>query len=207
MVDLWPFTQTHGLLAHSLPPFHFVGLACHDPVQWVVAFLFWFTICQHQWVYMSSLGLTYMFLQRSAAKSLYLWSSPIFSGFSGRGPQFKPQLPIFLPQGSFTGNLLGDHLAMFLLWCPLFITSWGGSLAWGGTGTPVPFMTVAHTQGNANLWHNKKKPVSVEDLWPSMLVGHFVGGHISHNLSWHLPGLFIPPMLNLLLSLPGIHLH
>ena len=26
-----------------------------------------------------------------------------------------------------------------------------GSLAWGGTGTPVPCMMVAHTQGNTNL--------------------------------------------------------
>ena len=39
-----------------------------------------------------------------------------------------------------------------------------------------------------------------------MLVCHFVGGYISHNLSYHLPSLFIPPILNLPLSLPGIHL-
>ena len=32
------------------PSFHLFGLACHDPVQWVVAFLFWFTIHQCQWV-------------------------------------------------------------------------------------------------------------------------------------------------------------
>ena len=149
----------------------------------------------------------YMFLQRSAAKSLYLWSSPILSGCSSRHPWSKLQLPIFPPQGSFTGRSLGDHLAISCLWCSLFITSQGSHLAWGGTGTPVPCMTVANPQGNANLWHNEKKPVPVEDLWPSMLACHFIGGHISCNLSWHLPSLFIPPILNLPLSLPGICLH
>ena len=34
---------------HS-PPFHLFGLAWNDPVQWVVAFLFQFTIHQCQWV-------------------------------------------------------------------------------------------------------------------------------------------------------------
>ena len=33
----------------------------------------------------------------------------------------------------------------------LFFTSYRGSLAWGGAGTPVPCMMAAHTQGNANL--------------------------------------------------------
>ena len=33
----------------------------------------------------------------------------------------------------------------------------------GGTGTPVPCMMVAHTQGNANLRCDEKKLVSVED--------------------------------------------
>ena len=56
-----------------------------------------------------------------------------------------------------------------------------------GTGTPLPCMMVAHTQGNANLWHDEKKLVSVEDLWPSVLVHHFVRGHVSHNLLWHPP--------------------
>ena len=53
----------------------------------------------------------------------------------------------FPPQGSFTGRSLGDHLAIILLWHPLFLTSQGGSLAWGGAGTPVLCMTVAYTQG------------------------------------------------------------
>ena len=57
----------------------------------------------------------------------------------------------FPPQGSFTGRVLGDCLAILLLWYPLIITSYGGSLAWGGAGTPVLCMMVAHTQGNANL--------------------------------------------------------
>ena len=98
-----------------------------------------------------SLCLTYVFLPRSAATSHYPWSSPILSGCSSRCPQQKPQLPIFPPQGSFTSRLLGDHLTTFLLWCPLSFTSYRGSLAWDGAGTPVPCMTAAHTQGNANL--------------------------------------------------------
>ena len=149
----------------------------------------------------------YMFLLRSAAKSLYLWSSPILSGCLGRCPWYKLQLSVFPPQESFTGRLLGDCLSIFLLWHTLSITSNRGSLMWGGAGTPVLCMMVAHAQGNANLWHNKKKPVSVEDLWPSMLVHHFVGWDVSHNLAYHLPSLFFHLSLDLPLSLPGIHLH
>ena len=67
-----------------------------------------------------SFCLTYMFLLRSATTSHYLWSAPILSGCSGRHPQQKLQLPIFPPQGSFTGRSLGDHLTTFLLWHPLF---------------------------------------------------------------------------------------
>ena len=115
--------------------------------------------------------------------------------------------PFFPPQGSFTGRSSGDCLAIFLLWCPLFITSNGGSLALGGTGTAVLCMTAANTQGNTNLWHDEKKPVSVEDLWPSVLVCHFVGGDVSYDLVYHLVSLFFPCILDLPLSLPGIHLH
>ena len=132
---------------------------------------------------MSSLCLMYMFLPRSAAKSLYLWSSPILSGHFSGCPWSKLQLPIFPPQGSFTGRSSGDHLAIFLLWHPLIITSYGGSLAWVGACTPVPCLMAAHAQGNANLWRDEKKSVLVEDLWLSMLVCHFVGGYISHILS------------------------
>ena len=67
-----------------------------------------------------SLCLMYVFLPRSAARSYYLWSSPILSGCSSRCPQQKLQLPIFPPQGSFTGRSLGDCLTTFLLGCPLF---------------------------------------------------------------------------------------
>ena len=98
-----------------------------------------------------SLCRMYVFLLRSAATSHYLWYSPILSGCSGRHPWQKLQLPIYPPQSSFTGRSLGDHLTTLLLWHPLFFTSYRGSLAWGGDGTPVPCMTAAHTQGNANL--------------------------------------------------------
>ena len=102
------------------------------------------------------LCLVYMFLPMFAARSLYMWSSPILSGCFGRHPWYKLQLPIFPPQGSFTGRSLGDHLTTFLLWCPLFSTSCRGSLArgslaWGGDGTPAPCTMAAHTQGNTNL--------------------------------------------------------
>ena len=67
-----------------------------------------------------SLCLTYVFLPRSAATSCYLWSSPILSGCSSRHPWQKLQLPIFPPQGSFTGRSSGDCLTTFHLWHPLF---------------------------------------------------------------------------------------
>ena len=153
-----------------------------------------------------SLCLMYMFLLRSAATSCYLWSSSILSGCPGRCLWQKLQLPIFPPQGSFTGRSLGDCLTTFLLWHPLFPTSYRGSLAWGGAGTPVPCMMAAHTQGNTNLWHDEK-PVLVEDSWPSALVCHFIRGDISCNLMHHLLSLFFPPILDLPLSLPGICLH
>ena len=142
----------------------------------------------------------YMFLLRSAAKSLYLWSSPILSGCSSRHPWYKLQLPIFPPQGSFTGRSFGDHLTIFLLCHPLFITSNRGSLAWGGAGTPVLHMMAAHTQGNANLWCNEKKLVLVEDSWPSMLVHHFIGGDVSH--IWHTTSQVSSSHLSLIFLFP-----
>ena len=60
--------------------------------------------------------------------------------------------PFFHPRKSFTGRSLGDCLTIVLLQCPLPFTSYRGSIAWGGAGTPVPCMMAAHTQGNANLW-------------------------------------------------------
>ena len=110
----WSALQSDmGVFTHFTPPIMFsFGLACHDPVQWVVAFLFWSTIHQHQWVIDIILCLMYVFLPRSAAKSLYLWSSPILSGCSSRCPQSKLQLPIFPPQGSFTGRSSGNCLAI-----------------------------------------------------------------------------------------------
>ena len=110
-----------------------------------------------------SLCLTYVFLLRSAATSHYLWSSPILSGCFSRCPWKKLELPVFPPQGSFTCRSLGDCLTTFLFWCPLFFTSYKGSLVWGGAGTPVPCMTAAHIQGNANLLCNEKELVLVED--------------------------------------------
>ena len=154
-----------------------------------------------------SFHLRYEFLLRSATTSHYLRSSPVLSGHSGRCPWQKLQLPIFPPQESFTCRSSGDHLTIVLLWHPLPFTSYRGSLAWGGTGTPVPCMTAAHTQGNANLWCNEKKSVLVEDSWPSVLVHHFVRGDICCDLMHHLPSLLFPPILDLPLSLKSICLH
>ena len=168
------FLLTWGLLTHLTPPILCLALPT------MIQFCDWShsswsslsaSISGHQCY---SLCLTYMFLLRSAATSHYLRSSPVLSEHSSRCPWWKPQLPIFPPQGSFTGRSLGDCLTTFLLWHPLSFTSYRGSLVWGGAGTPVLCMTVAHTQGNANLWCNKKS-VLVEDLWPSVLVCHFIG--------------------------------
>ena len=148
--QLCPSFQHGGYLPVSLPPFY---LALPTMTQF------------HDWLHPSwgslstsingyrhcSLCLTYMFLLKSAAKSHYLWPSLILSGCSSRYPWEKPQLPIFPHQGNFTGRSLGDCLTTFLLWYPPFLTSYRGSLALGGAGAPVPCMTAAHTQGNANL--------------------------------------------------------
>ena len=144
------FLLTQGLLTHFTPPF---CLALPNMTQF------------HDWLHSSwgslsasvnrfrhgSLCLTYVFLLRSAAKSCYLWSSPILSGCSSRCPWQKLQLPVFPPQGSFTGRSSGACLTTFLFWHPPIFISYRGSLAWGGAGTPVLCMTAAHTQGNANL--------------------------------------------------------
>ena len=176
-----------GYITVSLPPCFYLALPTmthfHDWLHSSLGSLS-ASINRHR---CCSLCLMYMFLPRSAATSHYLWSSPILSGHSSRHPWQKLQLPIFPPQQSFTGRLLGDCLTTFFLWHPLSFTSYRGSLVWCGAGTPVPCMTAAHTQGNANLWCDEKKLVSVEDLWPSVLVHHFIRGDVSHNLMHHLP--------------------
>ena len=100
-----------GYLPISLPPFLF-GLAYCDPVLWLVAFLLGFTIHSINGHRCCSLCLMYMFLLRSAATSHYLWSSPILSGCSSRCPWQKLQLPIFPPQGSFTGRSMVTTLPL-----------------------------------------------------------------------------------------------
>ena len=82
------FLLTWGVLTCFTPPFVMFGLAYHDPVPWVVAFIMGFTICTSitgHWCH--SLCLMYVFLLRSAATSHYLRSSPILGGCSGRCPQ------------------------------------------------------------------------------------------------------------------------
>ena len=200
------FLLTQGYLPVSLPPLLCLALPTMTQFcEWLHSS--WGSLSASingHWHH--SLHLTYMFLLRSAATSHYLRSSPILCGYSSRHPRQKLQLPVFPPQGSFTGRSSGDHLTTVLLWCSLSFTSCRGSLVWDGTGTPVPCMTADHTQGNANLWCNKKL-VLVEDSWPYMLVSHFVRGDICCNLMHHLPSLFFPPILDLPLSLKSIGLH
>ena len=119
-----------GYLSFSLPPLLCLALP---------------TVTQfHEWLHSSwgslsacinghwhhSLHLMYVFLPRSAATSHYLRSSPILSGCCGRCPWWKSQLPIFPPQGSFTGRSSGDQLTIVLLWHLLSFTSCRGRLAW-----------------------------------------------------------------------------
>ena len=96
-----------------------------------------------------------------------------------------------------------------LLSCGIIIPSLllEGGLVWGGAGTSVPCMMDTYTQGNANLWCNEKKPILVEDAWPSALVHHFIGGDVCHDLMHHLACFLFPPIPNLPLSLKGISLH
>ena len=47
------FLLTQGLLTHFTSPCFMFGLAYHDPVLWLAAFLLGFTICQHQWALIS----------------------------------------------------------------------------------------------------------------------------------------------------------
>ena len=145
-----PSLWHRGYLPVSLPPF---CLVLHTVTQ----FCDW---SHSSWGSLStsingyrhcSLCLMYMFLPRSAAKSHYLWSSPILSGCSSRHPQQKPQVPFFHPREAL---LVGHQVtAVPLSSCGIlfFFTSYRGSLAWGGAGTPVPCMMAGHTQGNTNL--------------------------------------------------------
>ena len=127
-----------GYLPISLPPLFLLGLAYHDPVQLVVEFLFRSTICQHQWVSTSSLCLMYMFLPRSAAKSLYLWSSPILSGCSGRCHDPSCNFPFFHPREA------------------LLVGHWVTALPSFSCGIPLsspPMEVVLHGVGLVHLSH------------------------------------------------------
>ena len=118
------FLLTWGLLTCFTPPFVLFGLAYCDPVLWMVTFIMRFTIQQHQWAFNvipSALqtcpfqGLQPHHITWSLHQSLV--DAPV--DVHGRGCNFL----VFLPQGSFTGRLSGDHLTIVLLWHPLHFTS------------------------------------------------------------------------------------
>ena len=77
--------------------------------------------------------------------------------------------------GSLAGQALGDcpttaSCGIIISSLPLEVGLHGG-----GAGTSVPCMMDTYIQGNASLWCNEKKPVLVEDAWPSTLVHHVIG--------------------------------
>ena len=171
-----------GYLPISLPLVLF-GLAYHDPVLWVVAFIVGFTICQHQWALMSfpppySTCSFWGLQPHHVTWGLHLSSVDVPVDVHSRSHNF----PFFHPREALLVGHWVTTLPLFSCGVHFHFTSYRGSLAWGGTGTPVPCMTVAHTQGNANLWCNEKKSVSVEGMWPSMLVHHFIRGDVCCDL-------------------------
>ena len=171
-----------------------------------------------------------MVLPRSAATSCYLRSSPILGGCSSRCPWQKLQLPIFPPQGSFTGRSLGET-ALPLFSCGILFLSPLTEVVLHGVGLGhlshawqllihkgMQTSEVATAEACWQKWYydrkigtvnlnNNKKSVLVEDLWPSMLVCQFIRGDICHDLMHHLPSILFPPILDLPLSLKSICLH
>ena len=196
-----------GLLTHFTPPILF-GLAYHDPVQW-------FGRIPH-WVHYppASMGIDIM---PSALWTCSFWSLQPNHFTCGLHPSLvdtpvdvygiSHNFPFFHPREALLVGHQVTTLPLFSCSILFFITSDRGSLAWGGAGTPVPCMMAAHTQGNANLWHDEKKLVSVEDCDHLCWFVTSKEGTISHDLTHHLPSLFFPPILDLPLSLPGISLH
>ena len=183
-----------------------VGLVNHDPVPWVVALILRFTIWWHLWAAMSFPQPNthvpfnvYSHVTLPVVFTHLLWMHWWIS-------MAEVITSINPPQGSFDGRAFGDCTTTTLLQHHLSFTFWGGGLAWGGAGTPVPCMMDAYTQVNTNLWCDEKS-VSVEDAWPSALVHHFIRGDVCHNLMHHLPCILFPPILDLPLSLKSICLH
>ena len=151
------------------PPILF-GLAYHDPVLWLVASLLGSLSAGINRYRHHSLCLRYEFLLKTATKSHYLWSSPILSGCSSRHPWEKLlHFPLFHPREA----LLVGHWVTALQFssCAILFSSPLTEVFLHGVGL-VHLSCVwqaAHTQGNANLWCNEKKSVSVEDLSPSCI--------------------------------------
>ena len=187
-----------GVLTHYTPQ---LVLQNCDPVLWVVVSIVGFTIPWYLWARTSFPQQNVCVPSNNYAYStlpgVYLDASADVHGRSRNFLLIHPR-----------EVLLARHwgTALPLLSCAIF-TSFGSGLVWGGAGTSVPCMVDTYTQGNANLWCDEKKSVSVEDMWPSMLVHHFVGGDICHNLMYHLTYLPFPPLPDLPLSLKGISLH
>ena len=138
------FFPTQGLLTCFTPPILF-GLAYHDPVLWLVASLLGFTICQHQQVWTSFppalCTCSFWSLQPNHITcGLHPSSVDAPVDIHGRSHNF----PFFHPRGAL---LVGHQVTALPVssFGVLLITSYRGSLVWGGAGTPVLCMMAAHT--------------------------------------------------------------
>ena len=177
----------------------------HDLVLWVVMVVIHYAISWHlQAMDVYTLCQPYMQSSRPPLPlnmtpkvfTLLLWMFWCIS--TGRSCDFLLIHP--------TGVCLGQHWVITrpLSTCGVISSSlpFGSWLNWGGTGTSIPCLVDAHTQGNASLWCDENNLVSVGDAWLSMLVCHFVGGdvccdlthHLMHVSSSHLSLIFLFPL-------------
>ena len=114
------FTLTWGLLTHFTPPFCLALPTMTQFSDWLHFPLGSLSASINRYR-CHSLCLTYMFLLKFAARSLYLWSSPILDGCSGRHPWYKPQLSIFHPREAL---LVGHQVtALPLFSCGILFSS------------------------------------------------------------------------------------
>ena len=152
---------------------------------------------------------TYVFLPRSAVTSYYLRSWPIFCGCS----RWMSTAEVVTSHLSIPREalLVGPWVTTLPLFsCGIIFVSPPIEVILHGVG--LVHLSHVHdrclyTREHQPLMHYEKKLVSVEDAWISVLVCHFIRGDVCCNLMHHLPGLFFPPILDLLLSLKSIYLH
>ena len=108
--------------------------------------------------------------------NLHLLSVDAPVDIHGRSDNF----PIIHPREVLLAEWLGDHPDH----CSLVASSYlhfpwkWACMGWGWYICPMHDRHL-YTRECNNLWCDEKKPVLVEDAWPSTLVHHFIGGDIS----------------------------